>query len=117
MINPVNEGVMTLVFVLIITGITGNKMWDQKSPFFKLKWNVIYLIFTVTFSLASSIMSVVQVCFVMKLKKHLMAYSVIGYLSLSGFCLAYLLTPEVRDEQIILIGYIFSFMFAKLTVR
>lgn len=116
MINPVNEGLVSLVLVSVVSGIVGNQCWKNPSPIFGLLYIELYIWFCLVFSATSVMVSMYRINGALGFKSHIRCYGMIGLASLAYFLMAFLLSPEILDRSAFSVGYSFAFLASKITV-
>lgn len=115
-VNPVNEGLASLIMVSIIFGIVGNDCWTAKSPIAGLEYYYLYIIFVLGFSTVSVTLSAYRINIALGTSEHIACYGPVTLVTVLYFLLIGLLSSEVTDRNMFPIGYAFGFAFARLVV-
>ncbi len=116
MINPVDEGVLALMILLIISGLIGNHLWTSKSPIFEMTYNrIAYVLVCVFFSLfmIDGLFKILKVTDFATFAKD---WFWINLLTLVGL-ISYMLNPHIFLDQEKLIIYLWCCSVSTTTIN
>ena len=116
MINPVNEGLFSLILMMIVFGIIGNDYWSFTIPYIYLKINELYVVGCGIFCTVSAGMSLYHVFKKFGFLDTMKMFLFVTYILLGTILLIFSLPKYFLMSHLFSIGYCFGFLFAKLTV-
>lgn len=115
-VNPVNEGLGSLIMVSLVFGILGNDCWAARSPIANLEYYYLYIIFVLGFSTFSVALSAYKINLALGTSEHIRCYGPVALVTFVYFLLVAMLNSDIAERNMFTIGYTFGFLFARLVV-
>ena len=115
-VNSVNEGVFSLVLILIFFGVVGNDKWNYRVEWLDMRVSTLYLIFSFIICAGSMIYSFLTMSPFTTVRKIISSMSLLFFLTIGLGLTVYSLKDQYIAVYFIPITYTYGFLFSKMIV-